>query len=289
MKLKREHTKILFYLLLLGFFLLLIYTILIYSNPVFAEPAQEPALQQVSADLVIRKNLPENIKTNILAKAYVIYDINNNKVVRSQNALELLPIASLTKIITVGTLLDTAKKNKIEIREDTKLKIKKALVQSSNEDADSLGYIYNFSFGKDLLEDSNKFIQSFGISDLRLTNLTGLDNNNSTASNIGSSESVAKMFAVMYEKYRDVFEYTKFEELETTDGMIKNTNHSANNTFGIMASKTGFTFEAGGNLGVVVSPEPGQAYVVLVMGSTKEGRFDDVKKLVKLLPIILKN
>jgi D-alanyl-D-alanine carboxypeptidase len=56
-----------------------------------------------------------------------------------------------------------------------------------------------------------------------------------------------------------------------------------------MASKTGFTLEAGGNLGVIVSPEPGSAYVVLVMKSTKSGRFTDVEKIVKLLPLILKN
>lgn len=93
----------------------------------------------------------------------------------------------------------------------------------------------------------------------------------------------------MYENYRDVFEYTKFDELDTDGGTITNTNQTTKNTFGIMASKTGFTYEAGGNLGVVVSPEPGQAYVIVVMQSTKEGRFVDMQKIVKNLPLILKN
>jgi D-alanyl-D-alanine carboxypeptidase len=283
---KREHSKILFYILISGLLLGLVYSIFSYSSQVFAEGEDSPENLQNVTQILNKNEIIQREK--LLAKAYIIYDINNKKIIRSQNASTPLPIASLTKVITVGTLLDTAKKNNVEIREETKYRIKKALVQSSNEDADSLGYIYSYSFGKDLLEDSNKLIDSLGITSLHLTNLTGLDNWDGTASNVGSAESVAKMFAFMYENYRDVFEYTKFEEVESFGEKIVNTNHESDGTFGILASKTGFTFEAGGNLGVIVSPEPGSAYVVLVMQSTKEGRFDDVKKIVKLLPIILK-
>lgn len=288
MEIQKKHSQLFFYLLIVGFLLLLIYSILIYSNKVFAEvqPVGEE-LKKIS-QIIPDKN-QESIKENILAKSYVIYDVNQKKVIRSFNALNELPIASLTKVITVGTLLDTAKKNKIELRPETKLKIKYALIQSSNQDADSLGEIYNYSFGRDLLTDSNLLMQTLGIPNLHLTNLTGLDNYDGTASNMGSAESVAKIFAYMYENYRDVFEFTKFEEVETENGTITNTNHTTGNTFGIMASKTGFTYEAGGNLGVVVSPEPGSAYVIVVMNSTKEGRFTDMKKIVNLLPIILKN
>lgn len=283
------HSKFLFYTIIIGFFLLLCYSILIYSSQVYASENSEQELHSTSQ--IINNDTQNAViqKENILAKAYIIYDINNKRIIRSQNAQTPLPIASLTKVITVGTLLDQAKHSKIEIREETKYRIKKALVQSSNEDADSLGYIYSYSFGKDLLEDSNKLIEREGLLDLHLTNLTGLDNWDGTASNIGSAESMAKMFAFMYENYRDVFEYTKFDEVEAFGEKIINTNKETDGTFGILASKTGFTFEAGGNLGVIVSPEPGQAYVVLVLNSTKEGRFADVKKIVNLLPIILKD
>lgn len=285
-KIEGRHSQLFFYALILSFFLLLIFTIFIYSTQVFAQ-SDEESLSKLSQ--IISKNPTEDIlKEQIIAKAYIIYDINNKKIIRSQNAHTLLPIASLTKIITVGTLLATAKKNKIEIRPETKFKIQKALVQSSNEDADSLGYIYSYSFGKDLLADSNQLIQHLGLSSLKLTNLTGLDKWDGTASNIGSAEDIAKVFAFMYENYRDVFEFTKFDEIETEGGIITNTNKVTESTFGIMASKTGFTYEAGGNLGVVVSPEPGRSYVIVVMNSTKEGRFSDMQKIVKLLPIILK-
>jgi D-alanyl-D-alanine carboxypeptidase len=228
------------------------------------------------------------LKENIQAESFVIYDINNQKIVRSQNASTPLPIASLTKVITVGTLMDTAKKNNIQIRDETKYRIQKALIQSSNEDADSLGYIYSYSFGRDLLTDANSLVNTLGINSLNLTNLTGLDNWDGSASNVGSAEAIAKVFAYMYTHYRDVFEYTKFDEYETGYDTIVNTNQGTNSTFGILASKTGFTYTAGGNLAVIVSPEPGRAYVIVVMHSTKEGRFQDMQKLVKLLPLILK-
>lgn len=289
MKIDRTHSQLFFYTIIIGFLVLLFYTILIYTTQVFAEEESDEVENLHSTSQIVSDKInSEILKENILAKAYVIYDINNKKIVRSQNAQTPLPIASLTKVITVGTLLSTAKLNKIEIRPETRFRIQKALVQSSNEDADSLGYIYSYSFGKDLLIDSNELLNKLNINNLHLTNLTGLDNWDGTASNIGSAESIAQIFAYMYENYRDVFEFTKFDELETDNGTITNTNKIIESTFGVMASKTGFTFEAGGNLGVIVSPEPGKAYVIVVMQSTKEGRFSDMQKIVKLLPLILK-
>jgi D-alanyl-D-alanine carboxypeptidase len=290
-KIEGQHSQLFFYILIAGFLLVLVYSIFSYSTQVFAEEEQpNQSLEKVSQIIPVRNSsTTTDIKESLLAKAYVIYDINNKKIIKGQNANLPLPLASLTKIVTVGTLLDTAKKNNIQIRDETKFRIQKALIQSSNEDADSLGYIYNYSFGRDLLTDANNMITNMGINNLTLTNLTGLDNWDGTASNVGTPESIARVFAFMYENYRDVFEYTKFDELDTDGGTITNTNQTTKNTFGIMASKTGFTYEAGGNLGVVVSPEPGQAYVIVVMQSTKEGRFVDMQKIVKNLPLILKN
>jgi len=165
-------------------------------------------------------------------------------------------------------------------------------VSSSNEDAEALGYVYSYSFGGDLISASNQFLKGkLNIQDVNLTSLTGLDNYdgvNLSASNMGSAESMARIFAYVYEHHREIFEYTRTENVQTEIGTLKNTNKISDNTFGIMASKTGFTWEAGGNLGIIISPSPGESYVVLVMGSTKEGRFRDMEKLTKVLPYITK-
>ncbi len=283
MKIKTEHSKLFFYLLIVSFFFLLFYMILLYSSQVFAfsEPEQ-------TKNISISPSNEKILKEKILAKSFAIYDVNQEKIIRGQNSNFPLPIASLTKVITVGTFLNTAKNSNINLREETKEKIKRALVQSSNKDADSLGNIYELSFQKNLLKDSNNLVKKLGTNSIKLTNLTGLDDENDNASNIGSAEDIAKVFAYMYENHRNVFEYTKFDELESENGAIINTNQKTDSTFGILASKTGFTNSAGGNLAVIVSPEPGKTFVIVVMHSTKEGRFADVQKLVKLLPLIVK-
>ncbi len=285
MKITHKHSQFFFFILILGSLFLLIYLLLIYTSKVSALsnniPMAFPSSKQTQA-------LPETQKEFLNAKAYVVYDITNKKIISGKNFNTPLPIASMTKVITVGTLLKKSKQNSVIIRDETKLRIQKALIQSSNEEADNLGYVYSFSYGSDLLEDAKMLLNTLGINDVTLTSLTGLDNWDGTASNAASAESMAKIFAYMYENFKDVFEYTKFDEVNTEFETITNTNHTTQNTFGILASKTGYTFAAGGNLGVVVSPEPGSLYVVIVMGSTKEGRFADVKKILSKLSIMVK-
>lgn len=293
MLIEAKHSKLFFFILIAGFFLLLSLCIFFYSQKVFAAEENNP--QQQSEQLTSYNQIIQDHKDSVVmqeslvAKAYVIYDINNDKIIRGQNANTPLPLASLTKVITVGTLLDTAKKNNTAIRDETKFRIQKALIQSSNDDADSLGYIYNYSFGHDLLVDANDLVKSIGVNDLTLTSLTGLDNYDGSASNSASAASMAKIFGYMYKNYREVFEFTKFDSLETDGGTITNTNQTTVSTFGILASKTGFTYAAGGNLGIIVSPEPGSAYAIIVMNSTKESRFTDMQKITKLLPLIIKD
>ena len=295
MQLSTAHSKTLFYTLVFGSLILLTYSVFLYSNLAFADqdnsnPENNTFQQQGqnSSTSLITNQQPINEK--LVAKSYIIYDINSNRLIKGDNTSTPLPLASLTKVITVATLLEAAKTASTTVRDQTKLIIKKALVSSSNDDAEALGYTYSYSFGGDLVADSNKFLkEKLNIHDVNITSLTGLDNFdgvNLSASNLGSAESMAKIFAYVYEHHREIFEYTRDEYVPTEIGTLKNTNKIADNTFGIMASKTGFTWEAGGNLGIIISPSPGESYVILVMGSTKEGRFNDMEKLTKILPYI---
>lgn len=266
---------------------------MLYGNLAFAEDeslTQQGLTPGPSPTLPNREGVSTQEPVKLVAKSYIIYDINENKVVKAENETVPLPLASLTKVITVAALLDKAKNASTTVRDETILMIKKALVSSSNEDADALGYRYSYSFGGDLVTASNQFLkEKLNIQDVNLTSLTGLDNFdgvNLSASNIGSAESMAKIFAYVYDHHREIFEYTRHEYVPTEVGTLKNTNKISDNTFGIMASKTGFTWEAGGNLGIIISPSPGQSFVILLMGSTKEGRFKDMEKLTKLLPYL---
>lgn len=64
-----------------------------------------------------------------------------------------------------------------------------------------------------------------------------------------------------------------------TTSVITNTNTILKN-FPILFSKTGFTENAGGNLAIVMQQnERAHPYIIVVMGSTQDKRFEDVAKL----------
>ena len=58
-----------------------------------------------------------------------------------------------------------------------------------------------------------------------------------------------------------------------------NTNERVVDVPGIIASKTGYTALAGGNLAIVIDAGIGRPIVVVALGSTAEGRFLDVETL----------
>jgi D-alanyl-D-alanine carboxypeptidase len=62
---------------------------------------------------------------------------------------------------------------------------------------------------------------------------------------------------------------------------IENTNTIVGELPNILASKTGFTDLAGGNLAVIIDPSLNRPILIVVLGSTKEGRFQDVSNLAQ--------
>jgi len=67
---------------------------------------------------IIKNSLIKNTKNtfdkkyfqdiNIIAKAYVVYDVNNDKIIYSKNENKVLPLASLTKVSSTITMLHIA-------------------------------------------------------------------------------------------------------------------------------------------------------------------------------------
>ena len=61
--------------------------------------------------------------------------------------------------------------------------------------------------------------------------------------------------------------------------LTKNTNIIVDKLPGVLASKTGFTDLAGGNLIMAFDIGLGHRIIISVLGSTKEARFEDLEKL----------
>jgi D-alanyl-D-alanine carboxypeptidase len=244
----------------------------------------------------ISENLPKQI-VEIEAEKYIIYNLDTGQILSEKKGNLKSPIASISKIITVATFLKTLRENNLNIDdknfEYAKSKIQKALIQSDNEDAEILGEIYKQKFNRNLLLDAQVFLQSLKIEDFTFANLTGLDLEKSEngkkvfiPSNFLSAEDLAKVFKYIYENERGVFEYTKWNSIKTDDNkeIAINTNNNVEKTFGLLISKTGYTDTAKGNLATVINFAPGETYLIVVLQSSKEGRFTDVQKLISVLP-----
>lgn len=101
----------------------------------------------------------------------------------------------------------------------------------------------------------------------------------------GSARNVADLFAELWKKYPETIEITAHKNARIISSdeiahILPNTNEIVGNIPGLVASKTGFTNISGGNLAVIFDRGIGDPIVVVVLGSSYKGRFDDMQKLV---------
>ena len=244
------------------------------------------------------------------AKSVYVYDVVNQKVLYEKNEIAQLPLASITKLMTAVVATNLVPKDShITIQKeflvadggtvlnpgetwDMKNLLDFSLVVSSNDGARSLASVIgatinntDFNIGReDFIKDMNTEAQTLGLKQTYFLNESGLDESSTESGGYGSAVDVANLMAYMLKNKPDVLEVTRFES--TTVSSLTNT-HIATNTDtvinkipGLLASKTGYTALAGGNLVVAFDASIGHPVIVVVLGSTEQGRFSDVVSLV---------
>ncbi len=238
----------------------------------------------------------------VTAKAYVVYDIVGGQVIAAHNEQKELPLASLTKIMTAYTskliseeggratiTISPSYKNLdfgLQAQQSWKLSelLKYMLVFSSNDAADIIADTFG---GKEVfVARMNALAVEKGMQ-LFFTSPSGLDTG-SIAGGKGSAVTVARLLALVRQTYPELFDATTHTRVtvrtqERALSGIPNTNQSINQFFGAVASKTGFTDNAGGNLAIIVDPTLGRPVCIVVLGSTREDRFTDVYTLYQAL------
>ncbi len=264
----------------------------------------------------VENAIPESTKNDpflgieLEARAAYVYDVNQDQVLFSKNPDIQLPLASLTKVMTALTAKDliptgskvTISKKILKEDGDGTLSLGEAwkfedlldftLVKSSNDGAvaiaGALGAVLNEeSFEKSreaFIEAMNVKARQLGLAQTYFVNETGLDVGPVTAGNQGSARDAAVLFTAALKAFPDAFEATRYTSISVDSfkkkHTAKNTNKRVEEIPGIIASKTGSTDLAGGNLVVAFEAGPNRPIVVSVLGSSNEGRFDDVLSLV---------
>lgn len=252
------------------------------------------------SQLTFNQNLFQKIE--IRGKAYVIYDIVDQKVIAGKNENVPLPLASITKVMTVFTArMHYDRKKKIIITPasiegaydlglhkgqifDLDELLKYTLVFSSNDGAQAIadGLGGRQSFVSQMNDDAVRL----GIP-LIFTHPAGLDEEGKIGGK-GTALSVARLVAIAERRFPEVFDATTKKRVTVLSSMgkiigVPNTNQDVAHFSGIEMSKTGFTDSAGGNLVIIVDITLGHPIAIVVLGSTKEERFSDMKLLYETL------
>ncbi len=279
----------------------------------------------------INNDIFDNIQ--ILAKSAYVIDAQSNSVIFEKNSNNVYPLASITKIMTLVSVMEILNQNdEIFIYKDALMQdgdnglilgdkwgrdelIKLMMVASSNDAAWALASRAGFNLDparpvEAFVNYMNGKANSLGLSKTYFHNPTGLDivstdftgakvgltapEFSTKAGTEGSARDIAMLLKYAVQKYPDLFEPTQYSEfafrsLGGKELVVKNTNKSADYFPQIIASKTGMTSLAGGNLAIYMDAGLMNPIVVVVLGSTEDGRFSDALKLAKATTNYLQN
>ena len=252
---------------------------------------------------------------NLEAKAVVVWDVVNNREIFSKNADLALPLASLTKVMTAVTADKyLPKKEMIRIKEDylspegdsgllvgdfwnQKDLRDFTLLTSSNDGAFALAAVSEVSneidSEEEFIQKMNELAVQIGLLNSHFLNAHGLDASIDRGGAYGSAKDTALLFEYAMRNIPELLEATRYKSLTFQSNSktyeATNTNTHVDEIPGLIASKTGFTDLAGGNLVIAFNAGLERPIIVSVLGSSKEGRFTDSLQLVHATLEYIKN
>lgn len=243
-------------------------------------------------------------KVQIRAKAAYVYDLTEGKVLYAKQENVELPLASLTKAMTALTALRErpgmsgmsiasaalAEEGDSGLTAGERWRLgdltEFMLVSSSNDAASAIAIAGGNGDAGVFVTRMNALAQSMELHRTSFINPTGLDTPDLSATGgTGTAKEITKIFVTLLQEFPEVFPETAapratFVSLDGTAHTVKNTNTVTGMIPGLVASKTGFTDLAGGNLIVVASVGLQHPIAITVLGSTADGRFTDVETLL---------
>ena len=257
------------------------------------------ACEKSQADLMARLAVP--LSQQGIGKALYAYDFTTGTVLYDKDGEEPLPLASLTKLMTVRVAMqqapdpdayytitapDLAPDGSIGMSPGQSYTIRSlayaALIPSSNDAAEALMHSTKLSdqlfFGA-----MDAQAEQLGLPSLSYQSATGLDNDDGTASSRGSAQDIAKLLYADATAYPTLFDKTTEQSSSITSSTgvvipLQSTNAALDKLPLLTAGKTGYTLTAGGNLAILWSAATPRHDTVgaVVLGSTEDGRFDDM-------------
>jgi serine-type D-Ala-D-Ala carboxypeptidase (penicillin-binding protein 5/6) len=250
----------------------------------------------------------------IEAKAVAVWDVSEGKLLFGKNASAQLPLASLTKVMLAYAANQTLKDESTvtvtggDLSEEGSSGISggerfhyadlraATLVASLNDGANAISR----TIGEQLrpgesvarqksaaIDAMNASASALGLKQTYFYNEDGLDLSGGQPGAVGSAEDMAILFSGLLREYPETLLPTVAEgyELRSRFGnsyQYWNTNQRVKEIPGLLGSKTGYTALADGNLALAFAHD-GRAFIAVILGSSKEGRFTDAEHIVRFV------
>ncbi len=233
---------------------------------------------------------------NLEAKAVYVVDLSNGKTLFSKNATTTLPLASLTKLVSIlvaakhlpseaSIPITEGDSNGLDPGETWSFDklVDFTLVTSSNDGIDAIASVAGgvisttTESAQDAFVDSmNQTVTSLGLSDMHFFNPSGLDLDSTTSGGYGSAKDIATVISYLLKNYPDLLSATPDETVRISSNLV---NHVAENTDqalpdipAVIVSKTGNTDLAGGNLAVMFDAGLMHPVAIVLLSSSFYGQ-----------------
>ncbi len=247
----------------------------------------------------------ENI--SLVGKAAIVYDLTNRQTLYAQNAYTPLPLASITKLLTVYAASNVLQPNSVVAITPRALAqdgshadvgfvdgetlafediARLTLAASSNIGAEAIAEAADSAENTDTTSLLSTAAQQAGLAQTHALNATGLDRSATVSGSYGSAHDVAVLAGNLLKNDPRIAAASTQSSTSVTsfEGIrhgFANTNTHITEYPGLLLSKTGFTDLAGGNLVIVVDAGSNHPVAIVVLGSTENGRFTDVSQLME--------
>lgn len=273
---------------------------------------------QISQDLQLEQLKPirnwqiPNLEVNAnSAISVLVKPGGSQKILFEKEKDRVLPIASLTKLMTANIVLEyydldreiqISKKaasqpaiglEELKMGENFRAQdlLYSTLIESNNRAAYALAEVIGESAFLDIMDLET---ENLGLENTYFANPAGLDPEGPEAPiNYSTSRELAKLVSHLLETKPEILKISALPEfnLFLTTGVfhhkIKNTNELLTKIPSIVGGKTGETLRAGGCLLLVLESPRGKGYLInVILGS--DNRFEEMKKLVDWLNLAYK-
>lgn len=264
-------------------------------------------------NVAVSETKPQKIENpfedlDLEAKSVFVWDVKNQKPIFSKDSNRILPLASLTKIMTALVAKEKLSPN-LTITIDPLSLMKDgdnglligerwqleelldfSLLVSSNDGisaiAGAIGSgVYPEQSREKFIEEMNKRAEDLKLETLTFYNESGLDLDKIKSGAYGSARDIARLLEYTILFNPDLLEVTRYDSQDFVSynnflHKATNTNEIVNEIPNLIASKTGYTDLSGGNLVVAFNAGLNHPVIISLLGSSFEGRFVDMEKLI---------